>query len=103
MFGFIRRLFGKYTPGEKRTQGYKYALETIKDVRLYTERDSQDYREKVEGGTIMSLSDEWKALRTAAISKGCDNDMAYANGIQDYLEQWLQEQDDTIAVKADVA
>jgi len=47
----------------------------------------------------MALADEWRDLRTAAIKKGCDNDMAYANGIQDVIEEWLQEKEEQEVIK----
>lgn len=83
MLGFIRRLFGIYTIEEKREQGRRYAMDLIDTAQS----DEQ------EGIILMDLADEWRALRTNALDAGSDRQLAYADGIQDALEEWLQRKD----------
>lgn len=85
MIGLIRRFFGKNTPKESRKRGRKYACEILEDTRIITDHD-----ESAEGALLIQLADEMNYRKRTANN---ENDRAYADGILDHLEEWLQERD----------
>jgi hypothetical protein len=82
MIGFIRRLFGIYTPVEERARGKKYVQTMIEDVAVITCNDT-----RAECSILYSLTEELKEKRNAAFTPEAK---AYAQGIADALEEWLE-------------
>jgi gamma-glutamyl phosphate reductase len=87
MIGFIRRMFGNYTPEENKERGRKYAKEQLLGIGILTGNNAD-----ADAVIAYSLMREMKELQAAART---DVDKAYAEGIRDVLQDWLENKKDS--------